>query len=758
MSTAAPEPRENQGAPHPRIDARLKVTGEAQYSADMPVNNLAYGVLVTSEIARGRVTNVKFDEARAVPGVVDIVSYGDMEGVNKPKFGRSFTSLGPLHQREITHDGQIVALVVGDGFEAAREGAAKLRVDYEEQPASASLKSKGTETIEAKGNVSRVKEYPKAGDFDAAYQAAPVKLDAEYSTPTQHHNSIELYSTTAEWTGNQLTIYEPSQNVYGARGELAQQLGMDPADIRIISHYVGGSFGSKGPMPRTAIVAVAAKRLNRPVRCVVSRMQGFSTSSYRAPTRHHIRMGATPDGKITAFGHEGWELTSRVDNYAVAGVETTARIYGYGSVATKVNLVKADRQTPAFMRSPAEVPYLFALETAMDELAEKLGMDPVKLRRINDNMIDPVSGKPFSSRSLMKCYDEASKAFNWTARNPTPGSMREGDWLVGMGCATTVYPTNVAAAAARVKLYASGKVLVQSASHEVGTGARTVAAQMAAGQLGVDFAKVQVEMGDTQLPPAPVAGGSNSTASVGSAVMKACEQIAAKLYAATFKADGPLKGRDATSLSMRNGSIVAADGTSQKLEEVFKAMGTAAIEEYAEYVPDGVSPDAIAKLYGGETTFRRNEQNQKIMYAMGAEFVEVRINARTREIRVPRLVGAFAAGRIMNTRTAHSQLMGGLIWGMSSALLEATEVDERNARYINKDLAEYLVPVNADVQKVEVILVPEIDNEVNPAGVKGLGELGNVGTNAAISNAVYHATGIRIRDLPIRIENLIQSV
>ncbi len=759
MTEAAPEPKKNQGRPLPRIDARLKVTGKAPYAADMPLNNVAYGVLVTSDVSRGRIINIDLDAAHAVPGVVDIVSYGDMEGVEKPQFGAaSYTSLGPLHDRTIWHDGQIVALVVADSLEAAQEGAYQVRLEYQTQSASASLDSAGTETIPAKGKAPWLQDYPTAGDFDSVFQSAQVKFEAEYRTPTQTHNPIELFSTTAEWIGNQLTVYEPSQNVYGFRGGLARQLHMDPADIRVVSHFVGGGFGSKGPMtPRTAIVAVAARRLNRPVRCVVTRGQGFTVQPYRAPTRQRIRMGATQDGKITAFSHEGWELTSRIDDYAVAGVDATARMYGYGTVSTTVSLVKADRQTPSYMRSPPELPYVFALETALDELAEKLGMDPVELRRVNDSMTDPVSGKPFSSRSLMQCYDEAAKAFNWSARNPKPGSMRDGDWLIGMGCASAFYPTNVAAATARVKFYSDGRVRVQSASHEIGTGIRTVVGQMAAERLGVDFDKVQVETGDTELPPAPVSGGSNSTASVCSTVMKACDQIRQKLFAAVVKAEnGPLNGRDTASLSMKNGSIVAPDGASQKLQDAFDALGAGAIEEYAEFIPSHVSQDAIRKLYDGHTTFRRTSQQDKVMYAMGAEFVEVRVHERTREIRVPRLVGAFAAGRIMNTRTARSQLMGGMIWGMSSALLEATEVDERNARYLNKDLAEYLLPVNADVQQVKVILVPEVDHDVNPAGVKGIGELGDVGTNAAISNAVYHATSIRLRNLPIRLEDLLR--
>jgi xanthine dehydrogenase YagR molybdenum-binding subunit len=755
MNTAAPEPKENQGQPVPRIDSRLKVTGEARYAADTPVSNVAYAVLVTSDIARGTVKAIHLEAARATPGVIDVLSYGDADSLKPPRFGNaSYTSLAPLHDRRIWHDGQIMALVVANTFQAAEEAAFKVSADYDQQQPSADLDSPGTETIPAVGNVERLKENPSHGDFATAFQSAPVTLEAEYRTPTQTHNPIELFSTTAVWAGHQLTIYEPSQNLYGFRGEIAYELGMDPADVRVVSLYVGGGFGSKGSLtPRTALVALAAKRLNRPVRCVVSRRQAYTVQTYRAPTRQKIRMGATKDGKITAFSHEGWELTSRLDNYAVAGTETTTRMYGYGNVSSAVYIVKANRQTPGFMRSPPDLPYVFALESAMDELAAKLGMDPVELRRVNDTDTDPISGNRFSSRQLMTCFDQAASAFKWSARDPKPGAMRDGDWLIGMGCATAIYPTNVAPATARVRLRSDGQVLVQAAAQEIGNGVRTVAGQMAAEQLGVPFAAVQVEMGDTNLPPAPVAGGSNSTASVCSAVLLACRQVQARLYhAATTAKDGKLAGKDPAQLTLRDRAIASSDGATESLANVFQALNAGAIEEYAEFIPEGAPADGVQKLYGGKTSMVSGVKKQR--FAFGAEFVEVRIHARTREIRVPRLVGAFSAGRIMNTRTAHSQLMGGLIWGMSSALLEATELDQRAARTVNRDLQDYYVPVNADVQEVQVILVPEVDHSVNPAGVKGLGELGNVGTNAAVANAVYHATGKRIRSLPIRLEDL----
>ena len=756
-NAAAPQPKDNMGAPVSRYDARLKVTGEARYPADTPVANPAYAVLVTSAIAKGKITAFDLDSARAVPGVLDILTYRNTAELKNVKFGDSCSTsiqeLGP----EIFHGGQIVAIVVADTLESATEGAAHVKIDYSEETPSATFGAKGLTEADATKELQQHKHLPQTGDAAKAIGGAEVAIDGEYSTPAQHHNPIELFATICEWTGDCLTVYEPSQFVYGLKNGVAKRLDIASENVHVVSHYVGGAFGSKGVMtPRTAMIALAAKRLNRPVKLVSTRAQGFTIATYRAETRHHIRLGARRDGKLVGYIHEGWEISSRPDPYVVAGVEDTSQLYAFGAITTKVNIVHGDRNTPGFMRSPPVVPYMYALESAMDEMSIKLGMDPVEFRRINDTMKSPVSDKPYSSRSLMQCYDQAAGAFGWKDRDPKPLSMRDGEWLIGMGCATALYPTHVGPAAARVRLMPNGDVRVQIAAHEIGNGIYTVLSQMAAERLGVDISSVTVEVGDLNLPPAPVAGGSNTTASACSTVMKTCEVIRAKLFRSAVTAnDGPLTGKNSGSLTLENGSVAAADGTNEKFEEVFKRMGVSTIEEYVEFVPKGLKPDAVADLYDGKLAMTGGPHGEKVMYASGAEFVEVRIHVLTHEIRVPRVVGAFAAGRIMNTRTARSQLMGGMIWGISSALHEATSIDTNNARYVNDNLADYSVPVNADIQNIEVILVPEVDHDVNPAGVKGLGELGNVGTAAAIANAVYHATGRRIRDLPIRIEKLL---
>ena len=756
---AAPQPKENMGAPAPRYDARLKVTGQARYPADTALANPAYAVLVTSTVAKGTLTSLALDDAGAVPGVLDIFTAKDMSDLKTVEFGArcstSIQDLGP----EIRHAGQIIAIVVADTFEAATEGAQRVRASYSEATPSATFDAPGLDVADATKESKSHRHVPQAGDAEGAIAGAQVVLEAEYGTPTQHHNPIELFTTTCAWTGDQLTVYEPSQFVFGLKNGVAERLAIDPEKVRTVSHFVGGAFGSKGMMtPRTAMIALVAKRLNRPVKLVPTRAQGFTIATYRAETRHHIRLGAQRDGKLVGYFHEGWEISSRPDPYVVAGVEDTAQLYAFGAVATKVNVVHADRNTPGYMRSPPVVPYVYALESAMDEMAIKLGMDPVEFRRINDTMTSPIGNKPYSSRSLMQCYDQAAAAFSWKNRTPQPRSMRDDDWLVGFGCATAVYPTHIGAAASRVRLMANGDVRVQTAAHEIGNGVYTVLAQIAAERLGAKLDSVTVEVGDSRLPPAPVAGGSTTTASTCSAVLKTCDAIRSKLFrAAVTSNQGPFAGRDPAPLTLNDGKIKGPDGAEQRLEDVFKGMGVSSIEEYSEFVPRGLEPKAMADLYAGRNTSSGGSHGDKVMYAMGAEFVEVRVHASTCEIRVPRIVGAFAAGRLINTRMVRSQLMGGMIWGISPALHEATELDLKRARYVNDNLADYLVPVNADIKQVDVILVPEIDRDVNPAGVKGLGELANVGTAAAVANAVYHATGRRIRRLPIRIESLLTA-
>ena len=751
-----PQPFTLIGKPATRIDGAAKVTGRALYPSDETVPHAAFAYLVTSPIARGRVIGFDLSETRAVPGFLDFLSHETVGGEAKPPKqmagGQTTTT---LESDRIWHDGQIIGVVVADSFEAAREAAFKLHVRTEAETPSAGFDSPGSEE---EPREDEEKDDFTVGDAAAAFAGAAVTLDAWYETPTQHHNPIELFTTTCAWSGGQLTIWEPSQFVYGLRSNVAQQLGIDPETVRVVSKFVGGAFGSKGgATARTAWIAIAARRLGRPVKLVATRDQGFTIATYRAETRHHLRLGAQPDGRLTALIHEGWEVTSRPSYYNVSGTETTARMYAAPNILTRVNIVHADRNTPGFMRAPPEQPYMFPLECAVDELAVKLELDPIELRRRNEPAHDPVTGLPFSSRNLMACFHAGAAQFNWARRDPRTGVMRDGDWMIGLGCASATYAANIAGATARITLRPDGEAQVRLAGCDIGTGAYTVVAITAADRLGLTLEQVRVEMGDTELPPAPLAAGSSHTASIAHAVSRACDALTAQIAAAATASNaGPFAGQKPETLSLREGHLTGPDGTRESLADAVGRISAGAVEAYAENVPDGLPADAIGKLYQGQLPILRGQKRKDVTaYSFGAHFVEVRVHARTREIRVPRMLGAFAAGTIVNPLTARSQFMGGMIWGLGAALLEKTEIDPGAARYTNDNIAEYQIAVNADVGKVEVIMVPETDDTVNPLGIKGIGELGIVGVNAAVANAVYHATGRRVRRLPIRIEDLL---
>jgi xanthine dehydrogenase YagR molybdenum-binding subunit len=681
--------------------------------------------------------------------VLDILTHENLDWpVRSPTrtFGDPATTT--LESDQIWYDGQTIAVVTAETFEAAREAAARITVDYAEEPSTSTFDDEGATTQRIKAG-----EQSK-GDAAAAFANAPVKIEAHYETPTQHHNAMELFTATCAWDGDRLTVHESSQNIVGARARIATQLGIDPENVRVISPYIGGAFGAKGFASYTMWVAIAAKRVGRPVKLVIPRDQGFSVSTYRAETRHHIRLAADRDGKLVSYFHEGWELSSRPSDFATAGVAATAQMYACPNIETMVNLVHADRNTPGFMRAPPEMPYMFAFESAIDELAEKLDIDPIELRRINDTQTGPINGLPFSARSLMQCYDRAAERFGWSARDPNPGSMREGDWLIGYGCATACFPAIIGAAAARARLSRDGKATVELAGHDLGTGAYTAIAITAAKVLGIDVADITVTMGDSDLPPVSIAGGSSNMASTAHVVTKACADIRRRLAEAAVAADGPFHGLDPDTLRLEQGLLVGPGNASEPISDAVARAG-GDVEVYAENIPEGLPPNTMERLHQGVSLLLSGRAHKDMVgFSFGAQLVEVRVHARTREIRVPRAVSAFAAGTIVSPVTAHSQLMGGVIWGISSALHEATEIDPRKARYINDNFGDYMIPVNADIPSVEIIMVPEEDR-INPLGIKGVGEVGIVGVNAAIANAVYHATGRRIRALPIRVEKLL---
>lgn len=714
------------GKGHARYDGRAKVTGRAQFAADFVVADPIHAWVLLSSIPRGRIETIDATKALSLPGVIDIVTHENAPVLAAPvsQAAGSATNHPPLTGPDVLFDGQIIGVVLADSFETAREAAGLVEARYSQQPAAVTLDSPGA-AIERWSDVNPNFKDPEVGNAERALAEAPVAIDATYHMQSQVYNAMEPFPTTVAWDGDDLIVYEPSQFVAGLQRGVARQLGIDPSRVRIISPYIGGGFGSKLSLtPRTAILAALSRKHRRPIKLVATRPQGFTLSTYRGESRHRIRLGATPDGKLMAFSHEAWEMCSRFGAYASASTDLTADMYAAPEIFTRVNIVRTDRTTPGFMRGPGEMPYMFALETAMDELAHRLEIDPVELRRRNEPARSPIDGRRFTSRSLVECFDRAAEHFGWRGRNPVPGTNRDGDWLIGYGCASATFPCFNYGGSATVTLLRSGRARVETAASEIGTGAYTALGQVAAELLGLPIENVEVLLGNSRLPPTAPAGGSMQTASTVPAIQLACERIVARL------------GNTMSELA--------------DFEAAFDRLGTSSIQEAAQYAAFGGK-----NANGGQAILSTSQGEEPVAIASyGAQFVEVRINARTKEVRVPRLVGAFAAGRILNERTALAQYRGGMIWGLSSALFEGLLIDPIQNRVINTNFEEYPVPVNADVQTVEAILVPENDREVNPLGVKGIGEIGIVGVAAALSSAIFNATGKRLRDLPITLDKL----
>jgi xanthine dehydrogenase YagR molybdenum-binding subunit len=745
------------GHPHPRVEGGAKVTGTAVYASDTRLPGLAHAALVTSTIPRGRITGFDLAAAQAVPGCLRIFTHRDFAGAIRPVkhlMAGGYVNSGhlPLSSDTVAYAGQIVALVVAETVEAASAAAACTRVHYAAEAFADGFDAPRAEVVRL-ADLKPEHHDPRIGDADAALARADVTVAARYATPIQHHNPIELFTTTCAWDGPRLTVHEPSRYIGAVRHGLAAQLGLDPADIRVVSGLIGGHFGAKLALAQyTAPVALAARALGRPVSLVASRRDGFTIANYRPETRHDIRLGARADGRFTALVHEAAVIASRFDPFAMEGTDVTASLYACPTVRTDERAVRVDRNTPGPMRAPPEVPYLFALESAVDEMAVALGIDPIALRRRNDTATDPISGKPFSSRPLMACFDAGAEAFGWVARDPEPGRMRDGPWRIGFGCAASARPVKISPATLRLHITADGRVTVATAHHEIGNGITTLLALGAAEWLGTAPEAVTVRLGDTALPAAGVSGGSSTTTSLLHTLAQGCETLRARLASAAI-ASGALAGADPATLRLQAGGLVAPDGRTCPLRALVASLDPNGIETVAAFTPEGSGPEALEAIEAGKMALGTGAGSKALSWAFGAQFARVRVHDETGEIRVPRLLGAFAAGRVLNPLTARSQLTGGMIWGLGSALLEETILDR--GHYRNADLAEYLVATAADAPEVEALLVPDPDDAVNPLGLKGLGELGIIGVNAAIANAVFHATGRRIRSLPIRVEDML---
>ncbi len=728
-----------------RVDGVAKVTGRAKYAAEFQVPNIAYGFIVLGTLAKGAIRAIDTRDAERAAGVIRVFTH-----LNAPKLGPKASheqappraqeeqdkSFRPLQSNRIFFDRQPVALVVAETYEQARFASRLVKVTYD-----AEKHVTDTEAVRDRATHRGQGPPPKPrGNPNAAMQSAPVKVEAEYRIPIEHHNPMEPHAAIAVWQGERLTVFDKSQEVYNVRKHLASSFGVPEENVSVISPYVGGAFGSSlRPNYYPALTAMAARELKRPVKVVYTRTQMYTGHGYRPYTIQKIALGAERNGKLTAMIHEAVHNTSNFEVHNDNTTGFTRQVYACPNLYAPTKITDTDLPTPTWMRAPGAVSGMFALECAMDELAYALKIDPLELRLINYAETDPESGRPFSSKALRECYRLGAERFGWKARKMEPRSMRDGRLLVGWGTATGIWGAFQMPATARVTLKADGTAHVASATSDIGPGTYTVVTMIAAEYLGLPIERVKFELGDTKLPRAPAQGGSWTTASVGSAVHGAALAVAARLLAlAQREESSPLKGAAAAGVEMLDGRLRLKADTSKSVSvsDLMRRNGLGEIVETFESKP---SP----------------ERRKYATMAHGAQFVEVKVDPDLGHVRVTRAIEVTACGKIINPKASHSQEIGGVVWGIGMALQEATEIDHRYGRIMNPNLQHYHVPVNADVHEVETMFVEEEDSVVNPLGVKGMGELGMVGIPAAIANAVFHATGRRVRELPITPDKLL---
>lgn len=728
------------GKPVDRIDGRLKVTGAAKYAAEFRLPDLVHAVLVQSTIAAGSITGFELREAQGMPGVLAIITPDNAGKLTSPKNIQQAVAAPLLQGRDIVYNGQHVAVVVAQGLDQALAAAARVKVSYSGGEAATSMDALLGQAYVPKSFRGGARSPDSSrGDPNGAFDGAAVKLDATYVTPIEHHNPMEPHATIAAWDGDKLTVWTSTQGISGAQDTLAGQFGLDKSDVRVICPYVGGGFGSKGnTWPPATLAALAARQVKRPVKLVLTRAQMFTSNGYRPRTVQKLKLASGTDGTLVSIRHDGISSMSQpiLGEFVEPVALATEMLYACPNVAVTHRLVGLNAPLPTYMRAPGEASGVYALESAMDEMAVALKMDPIEFRLRNYAETDPHEGKPFASKALRACYEQGARAFGWERRPAEPRSMRDGNTLVGWGFATSTYPTNRRQAEARVRLNRDGGVVVQSGSQDLGTGTYTVMSQVAADTLGVPFGRIRVELGDSALPRAPVSGGSTTAASVAPAVQAACLAMVEKIKdLALADPRGPWRGQPRDALQVRDGLLVGP-GRQAPVASVLGAGGPPFLEVTAKAGPG-------------------DERKEYSMHAFGAQFAEVRVDQDLGEIRVSRFVGAFDGGRILNAKTARSQLIGGITYGIGMALLEETLVDGETGRIVNMNVSEYLMPVNADVPDIQTIIVPNDERTSNPLGVKGIGELPMVGVAAAVANAVYHATGVRVRKVPIRVEDVL---
>ncbi len=726
-----------------RVDGRLKVTGQATYSAEIPVAGIAHAVMVSATISRGRIAAIGTRDAEAVRGVIAVITHENalpLPGA-RLKLDPNQRVLQLLQDPEVHYDGQPIALVVAETLERAQYAASLVTVRYDERQANVEIDKGMADAYVPKATPGRPPPVSARGDVDSALASAAHRVDATYTTPIQNHNPMEPHATIAVWQGNdRVTLYDATQGIFGVKKIAALTFTIAPENVRVISHFLGGGFGCKGSSwSHVMLAALAARATKRAVKLVVTRPQMFLMVGYRPQTVQKLSIAADGEGTLVAARHDVHSITSRFDEFIEPSANITRMLYACPNVSTSHQLVRLDVSTPTFMRAPGESSGSFAIESAMDELSYAVGIDPLALRIKNHAAIDPDEGKPFSSKSLLQCYAAAAERFGWSRRLPTPRSMRDGQILVGWGMATATYPARQSAASAKAEIHADGTALVVAGSQDIGTGTYTVMTQVAADALGLPFESVRFDLGDTSFPEAPVSGGSQTVSSVGSAVRLASLAVRDRVIAlAIAHPPSPLHGLSVAVIDAGDGHLFARRDPS-------RAESYVAILKRA-------GKDKVEEIFHEK---ERPERKTYSTHSFGVHFAEVRVDEDLATIRVSRWVGAFAAGKILNAKTARSQLLGGIVWGIGFALTEETVRDPRTGRVVTRDLADYHVPVSADVPDLDVITIPEEDPFVNDIGAKGIGEIGIVGAAAALANAVYHATGKRIRDLPITVDKLV---
>ena len=703
-----------------RVDGPAKVTGAARYAVEGAPADTAYMAVVGAPVGSGRVTGVDAAAAEAMPGVLAVI-HGDPR---MPAGGSNSQRMSAQGTDRIFHLGQPIAVVVAETAEIAREAARHVRVTVEETPGRYDLSAETPQSDHKLGFLPTIAK----GDLDAALAASAVVLDRTYTTPVHFPAALEPHATLAWWQGDQLTVRTSNQVIGGAKGTIAKALGIDAGRVRVLAPFVGGGFGGKtGVGPEAVLAAIAAEKIGRPVKVSLPRAQLAYLVHHRSPTTQRIRLGAGGDGRITAVAHESTAVQNDDSGFLEPVPFGTLPLYRGEVRHFRTDLIRLDLPATGAVRAPGEAIGTFAVEGAMDELAEQLGLNPLELRRRNEPDVDPLSGKPFSTRRMLDCYAQGAEAFGWPDMMPAPGSVREGDWLIGIGMAASLRGNFTVNAQARVRLEADGRVTVECDMTDIGTGTYTILAQVAGEMLGLPLEQVDVRLGDTDLPPSAGSGGSFGAGSAGSAVALACEDILVELGRRMNAAPDELVLKD---------GCVTAGGREATLAELTR----------------GSPIEALGKTGPGAESKRTSQASH------GAQFAEVAVNGITGEVRVRRIVGVFDIGRVLNAKTARSQIVGGMIWGISYALTEHAVVDPRDGRFVTPDFGEYHVATSADAPPIEVAFIEEIDDHANPVGAKGVGELGISGAGAAVANAVYNACGVRVYDLPITPDTLLAGL